>query len=94
MDSLRTPMSNKVRRILELHTDGDPQFDSYRWRLLLQASGIKHLDSGIERHNAIGVGEKYHDFLERIYRKVRTAHQKIRKDDFLSLSVNAMSNSP
>eukprot|EP00171_Calliarthron_tuberculosum_P002180 IDg2180t1 len=60
-----------------IHADRGPQFDSDRWRHLLQSTGIARLDSGIESHNALGAGEKYHDFLRRIYRKVRLEHPKL-----------------
>eukprot|EP00171_Calliarthron_tuberculosum_P003183 IDg3183t1 len=75
-----------------IHVDRGPQFDSDRWRHLLQSAGIDRFDSRIESHNALGAGEKYHEFLRRIYRKVRLEHPKIAKEDCLSLSVHAMNN--
>eukprot|EP00171_Calliarthron_tuberculosum_P006057 IDg6057t1 len=75
-----------------IHTDRGPQFDSDRWRNLLRSSGIQRQDSGIESHNTISVGEKYHDFLRRIYRKVRIEHSKVAKEECLSLAVHAMNN--
>ena len=76
----------------EIHVDRGPQFDSDNWRHLLQSVGIKRHDSGVESHNALGVGEKYHDFLRRIFRKVRSEHPSIPAEDCLSLAVSAMSN--
>lgn len=75
-----------------IHVDRGPQFDSDRWRHLLKSAGIKRIDSGIESHNSIGSGEKYHDFLRRIYCKVRMEHPALKKEDSLSFAVHAMSN--
>ncbi len=56
----------------------------------LKSCGIDRYDSGIESHNALGVGERYHAFLRQVFRKVGAEHPTIRLEDALSLAVNAM----
>ena len=54
-------------------TDQGTQFQSQRWRTLLPMAGIEHKSSGVQSHNALGVGERCHSFLRQNYRKVRHA---------------------
>lgn len=69
--------------------DQGPQFISAEWRNLTQAAGIKVKQSGIEHHNAIGTGERYHAYLRRIYNKVRMESPSLSSRMALSLSVKA-----
>lgn len=73
-----------------MHTDQGTQFTSERWRNLLLAAGIRHEESGVESHNALGTGERYHAFLRQIYRKVRASHPQVSKEYALALAVRAM----
>ena len=75
-----------------IHADRGPQFDSKQWRSLLHAAKIKQKESGIESHNALGAGERYHEFLRRIYLKVRHEHPRVEMEDCLSLAIQAMNN--
>ena len=77
---------------IEIHDDQGPQFQSTECNFLLQAAGIRKTDSGIESHNALGVGEIYHDFLKFIYKKAHAENPTIPKKQVLSLAVNAMNN--
>lgn len=54
----------------------------------MQASGIKLQPSGVESHNSLGVGERYHFFLRRIFNKVKTDTPKMSGKQALSLSIN------
>lgn len=74
-------------------TDQGPQFKSSRWKSLLLTAGIKHKPSGVQSHNAIGVGERYHSFLRQIYRKVRCEHPNVENQYALTLAVKAMNDS-
>ena len=74
----------------KIHTDQGPQFMSDRWDSLLRDAGIEKDESGIESHNAIGSGERYHAFLRKIYKKVRAELINVSKDYALSLAVKAM----
>ena len=73
-------------------TDQGPQFKSQRWNTLLLLAGIKHFQSGVQSHNALGVGERYHSFLRDIYRKVQLQHPGIGRSHCLSLSLKAMND--
>lgn len=68
-----------------VHCDQGPQFTSERWKSLLLKAGIRQDESGVESHNALGVGERYHSFLRQIYRKVRAEHPTVAQDYALSL---------
>lgn len=46
--------------------------------------------SGIESHNAPGVGERYHSFWRLIYSRVRMAHPGLSKDVALSMATAAI----
>lgn len=73
-----------------MHTDQGPQLASEEWKALQQSVGIKRLESGVESHNSLGVGERYHAFLRRIYWRVRASHPDLPAEDALALSVWGM----
>lgn len=73
-----------------LHVDQAPQFSSPSWRALATSAGTQLVLSGVESHNALGGGERYHAFLRTIYRKVRMSHPGVPPEAALSLSVAAM----
>lgn len=73
-----------------MHTDQGPQLASDEWKALQLSAGIKRLESGVESHNSLGVGERYHAFLRRIYWRVRAAHSDLPVEDALALSVWGM----
>lgn len=68
------------------------RFKSQQWKMLLLLAGIKHNPSGVQSHNAIGVGEPYHTFLRHIYRKIPLKYAKISKDAALALLVKALND--
>ena len=76
-----------------IDTDQGTQFQSQRWRTLLLMAGIKHKSSGVQSHNALGVGERYHSFLRQIYRKIRLAKPSISPQNALVLAIKAMNDS-
>ena len=73
-------------------TDQGPQFKFDRWRNLLNLAGITHHPSGVQSHNALVVGERYHSFLRGIYRKARQQHPQPENKHILALSVKAMND--
>ena len=73
-------------------TDQGPQFKSSLWENLVNMAGIRQNFSGVQSHNALGVGERYHSFLRQIYRRVRHDHPNLDKTYTLSLSVKAMND--
>lgn len=48
--------------------------------------------SGVELHNALGNGERYHAFLRKIYTKVRHDVPGLKKEDALVLAVKAVND--
>ena len=77
---------------VELHVDSGPQFVSNRFRNLCQLAGISLKISGVESHNSIGVGERYHSFLRRIYQKVIREHPNINNDAALEIAVRVLND--
>lgn len=73
----------------EVSTDQGPQFRATEWKNLLQAAGIKENSSGVESHNALGVGERYHAYLRRVYNKVRAENPTLTTNNALQLAVKA-----
>ena len=73
-----------------MHVDQGPQFTSAAWKALATSAGVDLLWSGVESHNALGTGERYHAFLRRIYRRVRKEHPLVLPPGALSLAVAAM----
>jgi len=57
---------------------------------MMRDEGIKPIDSGIESHNSLGAGERYHAMLRQIYRTVRMDHASIPLEVALALPVWAM----
>lgn len=73
-----------------MRTDQAPQFKAVAWRALTASGGTTLGLSGVESHNALGVGERYHSFLRTIYRKVRLAHPGVTQKVWLSMALAAM----
>lgn len=73
-----------------LHVDQAPQFKSPAWRALAASAGTELVLSGMESHNALGGGERYHAFLRTIYRKVRADNPGVHQEAALSTAVAAM----
>ena len=71
-------------------TDQGTRFQSQRCKSLLLVAGIKHQSSGVQSHNALSVGERYHSFLRQIYRKVRQAKPTVAPQNALMLAIKAM----
>lgn len=72
-----------------LALDQGPQFSSEEWKSLAHDAGISLHQSGVESHNAIGSGERYHSFLRRIFNKVITSTVNINDELALAFSVKA-----
>lgn len=62
-----------------IHTDQGPQFTSGRWETILTDENIAKGESRIERQNSIGLGEIYHSFLRKMFRKVLAEYPNISK---------------
>jgi hypothetical protein len=55
---------------IKMRTDTGSIFVSPRWKQYTDLSGINIQISGVESHNSLGLGERMHGPLRRIYRKV------------------------
>jgi len=73
-----------------MHADQGPQFKSAAWKALASSAGIDLQLSGVESHNALGTGERYHAFLRAIYRRVRMEYPTMTAGSALSMAVAAM----
>jgi len=74
----------------EMHVDQGSNLTSARWSALAEAAGIKMRASGIESHNSLGAGERYHAVLRDLYQRVRASHPNIAAKSSLTLAVWAM----
>jgi len=74
----------------QLHADQGTNLQSDEWKQMMRDVGIKPIDSGIESHNSLGAGERYHAMLRKIYRTVRMDRASIPLDVALALAVWAM----
>ena len=75
-----------------LRTDAGSVFTSPRWKEIAKMAGIELRLSGIEAHNSLGIGERYHEPLRRIYRKVKHDHPNLMPKTILRLSLKAMND--
>lgn len=64
-------------------------FTSAEWETLLRSHAVERQVSGVESHNALGVGERYHSFLRRIFEKVKADSSDIPDEYALALAVKA-----
>jgi hypothetical protein len=76
----------------KIRTDQGTQYKSPRWKELTDALGLELILSGVESHNSIGPGERYHGRLRRIFRKVRYDYPNLTPDISLRLVVKAMND--
>ena len=77
---------------VELHVDSGPPFVSNRFRNPCQLVGISLNICGVESHNSIGVGERYHSFLRIIYLKVAREHPNINNGAALEIAVRVLND--
>jgi hypothetical protein len=75
-----------------LRTDSGSIFTTSKWKNLTDMAGITLRISGIEAHNSLGIGERLHGPLRRIYRKVKMTHPDIERNLCLKLTVKSMND--
>ncbi len=73
-----------------IRVDQGSQLTAKRFCEFAEAAGIQIADSGVEGHNALGAGEKYHGILRDIYLKLRAAHPKGDHELLLSCAIRAI----
>ena len=65
---------------------------SVRWTRLCDKVGIEVKESGIEHHNALGAGERYHDPLRRVFKKVKHEYPGLNRELALRISVKSIND--
>lgn len=75
-----------------LRTDAGSIFTSPRWEALAEDCGISMSRSGIESHNSLGLGEKMHDPLKRVYRKIKLQDSELDRVEILRLATKAVND--
>ena len=75
-----------------LRVDQGSSFTSDRWRQLTDHAGIQLRISGVKAHSSLGIGERLHEPLRRIYRKVRADYPQAPNKILLSIAVKAMND--
>lgn len=73
-------------------TDQGPHLRSQRWKRLLFLAKTKLKHSGVQSHNDLGVGERYHGHFRAIYRKVQYEYQHVDKHQSLAISFKTMND--
>ena len=75
-----------------MRTDQGSIFTSERWKQRTDMAGIQLRLSGVKAHNSLGIGERLHEPLRRIYRKIKHNHPHIPPPFILRVAVKAMSD--
>jgi hypothetical protein len=73
-------------------TDQGSLFTSADWHAACNASRILLRHTGIESHNSLGTGERYHGPLRRIFKKVTASYPSVTAELRLALSTKAMND--
>ena len=84
--TLYTGFPNRIR------TDAGSVFTSPRWKEIAESVGIELQISSVEAHNSLGIGERLHAPLRRIYRKIVFDFAQIDRNIGLKLSIKAMND--
>ncbi len=71
LDNCLRGYPNKIR------ADQGSAFTSPKWQKLTEATGIILQMSGVESDNSIGIGERYHAPLRRIYNKIVHVERRV-----------------
>ena len=75
-----------------MRTDLGSAFTSEKWRHYTNSCGIKLRLSGAQAHNSLGIGERYHEPLRRIYRKISIDFPNVSPQILLKIAVKAMND--
>ena len=84
--TMYTGYPNRIR------VDQGSSFTSDRWRQLTDLAGIQLRISGVKAHSSLGIGERLHEPLRRIYRKVRADYPQAHNKILLNIAVKAMND--
>lgn len=67
-------------------------FTSARWRQLTDIQGNQRRLSGIGAHSSLGIGERYHEPIRRIYRKIQLGHPRVPPGYILCVASKAIND--
>jgi hypothetical protein len=81
-----------VRYQNRLRTDSGSIFTTSKWKNLTDMACITLRISGIEVHNFLGIGERLHGPLRRMYRKGKMTHPDIERNLCLKLTVKSVND--
>ncbi len=76
----------------KMKTDQGSVFTSPRWKQITDMTGIELQLSGVESHNSLGKGERYHAPLRRIFLKIKDHYPNLENELILKLAVKAMND--
>lgn len=76
----------------KIRADQGSIFTSNYWRKCTEDVGIELQLSGVASHNSIGVGERYHGPLRRVFRSIRDAHPSIDPELALRYAVKGIND--
>eukprot|EP00170_Pyropia_yezoensis_P001808 contig_7710_g1812 len=75
-----------------IHIHAAPQFRSAAWQALAQSAGTRLINAGVESHNALKSGKRYHEYLRNIHRRIRSEHGGLSQESALILACHAMNS--
>lgn len=75
-----------------IRSDQGSTFTSVKWKSLVESKGISMRLSGIRAHSSLGIGEKLHDPLRRIFKKIRHEYPSANPKTILRVAVKAMND--
>lgn len=75
-----------------LRVDQEASFNSAKFMTLAEAHGITLQFSGVESHNALGKGERYHAPLRRVYQILAKNHPNMSKDLLLRYAIKGVND--
>jgi hypothetical protein len=75
-----------------LRIDSESAFTSVKWKTLTGSRGITLLISGVEAHNSLGIGERYHGPLRRVYQKIEHEFPHVGPALLLQIAVKAITD--
>jgi hypothetical protein len=73
-------------------TDQGSVFQSEDWKNACEGAGIILRSTGTESHNSLGVGERYHHPLRRIFEKISFDYQSLDQETALSIATKTMND--
>jgi hypothetical protein len=73
-------------------TDQGSVFQSEDWRNACLGAGIHLRSTGIESHNSLGVGERFHQPLRRLFQKISSEYNRLDPETILSISTKTMND--